>query len=202
MPEHRDIIDSERHEAKGASSALAGQVLKANGDGTTSFIDPTSLNNITIGSTIEGVSNSDQTPSTVDTPLQVVWGSGSANSDVDIASNGVVTFLEGGLYNVSIKMNFGRSTGAGTASLIARLLINGVTYGPTQSFRMSDATSTVPLYYSILHSFSLGDSLTVEFIRDSGGINNGGLVTVPVSLDGWEDSPSAAIKVQKVLGGV
>ena len=37
MPDHKDIADAERHEPKGASTALAGQALVSNGDGTTSF---------------------------------------------------------------------------------------------------------------------------------------------------------------------
>lgn len=44
MPtEHRNISDAERHETKGASSALNNQVLTANGDSTTSFRQPTML---------------------------------------------------------------------------------------------------------------------------------------------------------------
>ena len=35
--EHANIADSDRHENKGASTALDGQYCKANGDGTTSF---------------------------------------------------------------------------------------------------------------------------------------------------------------------
>lgn len=37
--EHKDIVDVDRHEPKGASSASLGQVLSSNGDGTTSFTD-------------------------------------------------------------------------------------------------------------------------------------------------------------------
>jgi hypothetical protein len=42
MPtEHRLIPDAERHEVKGASTATNNQVLTADGDGTTSFRQPT-----------------------------------------------------------------------------------------------------------------------------------------------------------------
>lgn len=37
---HKDLPDSELHEAKGASSATNGQILSANGDGTATFVDP------------------------------------------------------------------------------------------------------------------------------------------------------------------
>lgn len=39
--EHRLIPDAERHEVKGASTAINNQVLTADGDGTTSFRQPT-----------------------------------------------------------------------------------------------------------------------------------------------------------------
>lgn len=41
--EHRLIPDTERHEAKGASTASNNQVLTADGDGTTSFRNPTMM---------------------------------------------------------------------------------------------------------------------------------------------------------------
>ncbi len=37
MAEHVDIIDGERHEPKGASTASANQVMKSTGNGATNF---------------------------------------------------------------------------------------------------------------------------------------------------------------------
>ena len=34
MPEHRDIVDAQLHQPKGASTALEGQLMRAKGDGT------------------------------------------------------------------------------------------------------------------------------------------------------------------------
>lgn len=41
--QHANIADADRHEAKGASSASNNQVLTADGDGTTSFRNPTMM---------------------------------------------------------------------------------------------------------------------------------------------------------------
>lgn len=197
--QHRDIIDSERHEAKGASSASAGQVLQANGDGTTSFINPSLLDNWNIESSLVSQSFSDQNPSSVDTPLQVVWGTAS-NTSVDVASNGVITFLEDGLYYLTFNLNFGRTTGAGTVILAVRFLVNGVASGITQKFTMSDSTASIPFCASDWLSASASDTITAQIIRDSAGINNGGLLTTDITLGDWADAPSAAISIQKIAG--
>jgi hypothetical protein len=48
--EHKDITDPNIHEIKGASTALAGQIPVAQGDGTTAFEDPTVYSNVEVGS--------------------------------------------------------------------------------------------------------------------------------------------------------
>lgn len=197
--QHRDIIDSERHEAKGASSASAGQVLQANGDGTTSFINPSLLDNWNIESSLVSQSFADQNPSSVDTPLQVVWGTAS-NTSVDVASNGVITFLEDGLYYLTFNLNFGRTADSGTVILAVRFLVNGVASGITQKFTMSDSTASVPLCTSDWLSASASDTITAQIIRDSAGINNGGLLSTDITLADWADAPSAAICIQKIAG--
>ena len=199
--EHRLIPDAERHEVKGASTATNGQVLKANGGGTTSFVNASSLNNITISSVIEGISTTNQGPSATDTPYQVTWGSGTSNSDVNIASNGIVTITTAGLYFVTINMNIGRTGNTGTAILLARLLINDVPTGFVQSTRIDASTDVNAFNASIFRPFSANDTIKVQFMRDSGGSNDGGLITVDPVLAGWNNSPSAAIRVQKIQGG-
>jgi hypothetical protein len=47
--EHKDITDPNIHEAKGASSATAGQVLTATGLGTAVFQTPPVYSNVTVG---------------------------------------------------------------------------------------------------------------------------------------------------------
>lgn len=47
--EHKDITDPNIHETKGASTALVGQVLTANGDGTSTFQNPAVYSEVDIG---------------------------------------------------------------------------------------------------------------------------------------------------------
>lgn len=47
--EHKDITDPNIHEPKGASTASVGQIIRANGDGTTSWVAPTVYSNVAVG---------------------------------------------------------------------------------------------------------------------------------------------------------
>lgn len=200
--QHAVIADAERHEAKGASTATSGQVLKANGDGSTSWVNPNSLSNISILSTLEAQSTTTQGPSATDTPYQVTFGSGSSNSDVTVASNGVVTFNTTGLFLVTINMNFGRANNTGIAKVVARLLTNGSASGFTQISQMDTSVNFTPFHATVLRSFTATNTITVEILRDSTGANDGGLYTFDPALSGWTNVPSAAVRIQRIAGGV
>ncbi len=200
MVQHRDIPDAQRHEPKGASTASAGFVLSGNGDGTTSFVDPVSLTNVELATSLVSQSMVDQSPSAVDTPLQVVWGTGASNENVDVASNGMITFLDSGLYFVSFNLNFGRTSGAGTAILVARWLYNGVQSGVVHKFSLSDATASVPFSEGMFIKADDGDTIVCEIMRDSAGIDNGGLFHTDVTDATWANAPSASVRIQYFEG--
>lgn len=201
--QHRNITDIERHEAKGASTATNGQVLKANGDTTTSFVNPNTLINITAASSIESNSVVSQSPTSLDTPLQVNFGTGASNSNASINVDGTVVFTVSGLYYITINLNLGRSSNTGVAFLAARLLINGTPIGITQATKIDTSMNIVPFNASLLRSMASGDVLTIQIIRDSGssGQNDGGLLPIIPATSGWASSPSASIRVQKIQGG-
>lgn len=199
--EHKNISDAERHEPKGASTATAGQVLNSLGAGLTSFVNPSTLGNITITTTTEGKSLTTQNPTGTDAPYQVTWGSGVVTADADIASNGIVTVLSAGLYAVTFNLNLGRTTNTGIATLFARLLINDVFTGFVQAAKIDTSINVSVMNATIFRRFNVNDTIKVQLIRDSGGTNDGGLITLDPVLAGWENSPSAAIRLQKIVGG-
>lgn len=57
MTEHVDIVDPQRHELKGASTASINQIPKSNGDGTTTFgsVDYTEITNPPIGVAVSDI---------------------------------------------------------------------------------------------------------------------------------------------------
>lgn len=199
--QHSNIADANRHENKGASTATAGQVLQGDGDGTTSFVNPSTLQNITIGSVLESQSLVSQGPTALDTLHQVAFAAASSNSDVSIATNGTVTLTTAGLYSITFNLNFGRTTNTGIAIMFARLLVNDVPTGFVQGVKVDTSVNVTPFNATILRKFNANDTVKIQLIRDSGGTNDGGLITLDPVLAGWANSPSAAIRVQKIAGG-
>lgn len=198
--QHSAIPDAQRHEAKGASTATNGQVLKANGNGTTSFVNPSTLSNITIASSLEAQSTTTQNPLGTDNPYQVLWGSGNSNSDATVASNGVITITNAGLYLITVNLAFGKPTDVGISKLVARLLLNGLPVGYPVATQIDAGIEINPVQLTLFKSLAASDTITAQIIRDSTGANEGGLYAFDPALAGWANTPSAAVLIQKIGG--
>lgn len=205
--EHSTIADADRHEVKHASTASAGQVLIANGDGTTKFdaYDYTNLTNkpISAGYVQELFSSStatSQQPTATNTALQVEFGTGGSTANVSLNSAGKVTFITAGEYIIQYFLRFGRTSSTGTAILFNRILKNGTQYLNSNSLTLTDLDLVVPFSASIHVNVAVNDYFTMEIMRDSAGINNGGLFQTTPSAGGWNVSPSATIVVSRFTG--
>ena len=199
--QHANIPDAQRHEAKGASAAAANTVLKAVGDGTTAFVDPSTLSNMKIGSRLEAKSTTNQSPALVDTALQVVFGGAVSNADTALAANGTVTINTAGLYQVKVDLQVGRSTTTATAKVVARVLVNDAAWDVTKAVHLGTSGGIIPVTFDFLRTFAASDTIKVQIARDSTGENDGGLVTFNPVIAAWDDVPSAAIKVYRIAGG-
>lgn len=201
MPEHKNIIDAERHPVKGASSAITGQVYSAIAPDDIRFVYPNSLINIGLGPSIEASSTAVQTPTASDTPYTVLYGAGVDTTDVNISTAGLITFKTAGLYFITFSFNFGRTTNTGTSILAARLLLNSAQVGFTQTASIDASKSTVPNHVTLLRSVTAASTMSVQLIRSSLGAADGGLYPVNPTVAGWAISPSAAVRIQRVVGG-
>lgn len=200
--EHRLIPDAERHEVKGASTATAGHVLKADGDGTTSFVNPSTLENIEFVSILANSNTATVNPSATDTPVVVGFSSTVSNSDLSINSSGLITVATTGLYHCAFNLNFGRSNNTGTAITLVRLLLNDVQFGFTQGVTQSATNNIRPVRIDLFLSLEAGDELKLQLMRDSAGTNDGGLFAQAVTDATWGDVPSVFVRFAKVAGGV
>lgn len=205
--EHLVIPDAQRHEPKGASTALINQVHMSNGDTTTkwSLVDYTTLNNKpTLSGYLPAVSGFStavsQLPSAVDTALQVEFGSLQTTTDVTLSALGLITFNTTGQYIVEATLRFGRTTATGSAIMFSRVKINGSQSGSSNAITLVDTALVIPYKHFHIYNATAGDTMALEIHRGSAGINNGGLYqTVPV-LGGWNSSPSAVVTVSKFKG--
>lgn len=200
MVDHKAIIDAERHEAKGASTAAIGQVLSATGSGTTTFATPSTLVNTITNVELSQGSVSAQTPSALDTALQVEFGALASGTNVSLATNGTITINTNGYYLLTVNLNFGRTSGAGEAYLFARILVNDAPTGFVEGIKLPDGNVTIPFQANLESYFLAGTTIKLQVIRDSLGINNGGLVVLDPVTAGWATSPSAWIRIRKVQG--
>ena len=206
--EHKDIPDAQLHQIKGAASASSGQVPIATGSGTAAFgfLDWSQVANKPTAngyqSKLSSFSSVNQNPSSVDTPLQITFGSAQSTADVSISSAGVITFNTSGNYLIDIFLRFGRSTSAGNAILLNRILKNGAQILNSNGVILSAATQTIPFSAAIPLTMAAGDTMTMEVARDSAGTNDGGLFVVSPTIAGWNIVPSATVVVNKFVGGV
>lgn len=207
MVEHVNILDADRHEPKGASTAGLNQVLHSDGDGTTTWksVDYDNLANKPVpqGYTLvlTGASGAaSQAPVAVNTPIQIEYGPLQVTTDATLAADGLLTFNTAGQYAVTLFSRFGRTTAAGSAILFNRILRNGVQTLNSNSITMVDDAAVIPFSATILMDVAAGDTFSQEIYRDSVGVNNGGLFLTTPTLAGWLNSPSATIVVSKYRG--
>lgn len=207
MVEHVTIADADRHEVKHVSTATAGQYLKCTSPGVSGF-SFISYNELTNKPTVTGFQNvlvgqsvaASQLPSAVGTPLQVEFGPAITTTHCNLAANGALTFNTAGQYIITLFLRFGRTTSAGDAYLFNRLLLNGVQYLNSNALRLGSQDIVVPFSSTITINANIADVFTMQIMRDSAGINNGGLYQLSPTLSGWASSPSATIAVSKFIG--
>lgn len=205
--EHKTIADADRHEPKGASVATIKQALLSNGDGSTyfGFVNYTDVAGKPVikgyKQIMYGASTaSSQNPSAVDTPLTIEFGAAQSLTDVSLASTGVMTFLTAGQYLVETSLRVSRTAASGTVKLFIRALYNGSQILASSNTTMNDLAATIPVTYTVLVDAAVNDTLKFEILRDSTGLNNGGLKQDVPTLAGWNASPSSNMTVYKYLG--
>lgn len=141
-----------------------------------------------------------QEPTGLDTPLQVTFGpaQNGPTDPVQLDALGNITFNQAGLYLFNGYGNFERqgSSGGVTVTLF-RALINGVQASPTKGVDLATTGTMIPYELTVPVQANAGDVLTWEIMRDSSGVDGGGLYTHTV-LGGWSDVPSADVFIYKV----
>lgn len=141
-----------------------------------------------------------QVPSGLNTPLQVEFGAaqGSGSDPVQLSGSGDITFNQAGLYLFNGYGNFERNGSSGGEAVLAfRSLINGVQVGDTKMVEIDKVGVAIPYEVTVPLNVSIGDVFTWEILRDSSGVDAGGLYTHNLSSS-WSDVPSSSFAIWKV----
>jgi hypothetical protein len=130
---------------------------------------------------LEGQSTSNQEPSGLDSILQVEFGAaqGTGSDPAMVDALGTITFNETGQFWINIMANFERQGSSGGVTVTGfRALLDGTPIS-NQTIAMDIASTGVMIPYE--HTFPInaqqGTVLTFEIIRDSSGVDAGGLYT-------------------------
>jgi len=158
------------------------------------------LKQIGLTNVLAAVDTTNQEPSGLDSPLQVKFGAAqkTATDPVMLDALGNITFNQGGLYLFNGYANFERqgSSGGVTVTLF-RALLNGVQSGPTKGVELSGTGIMFPYELTLPIQVSAGDVLTWEIMRDSSGVNGGGLY-IHTNSGPWSNVPSADVNIYKI----
>ena len=158
------------------------------------------LKQIGLTNVLAAVDTTNQEPSGLDSPLQVKFGAAqkTATDPVMLDAFGNITFNQGGLYLFNGYANFERqgSSGGVTVTLF-RALLNGVQSGPTKGVELSGTGIMFPYELTLPIQVSAGDVLTWEIMRDSSGVNGGGLY-IHTNSGPWSNVPSADVNIYKI----
>jgi len=142
----------------------------------------------------------DQMPTATDDPIQVEYGAaqGTGSDPVQIDSLGEVTVNETDQYEISVSLQYGRAGAAGGAAhLFFRLMVDGIQAGISLFSKINNPNTNIPAQFEVILDLTETQKITTEIVRDSAGTNFGGLITENPTLPGWNDSPSASMRISR-----
>lgn len=141
-----------------------------------------------------------QSPSAVDSPLQVAFGAaqGSASTPVQISAAGLVTFNQAGNYAVRVKLQCGRTGASGTSILLSRLVLGGTQLGSAACVKLTQTDATTPTDSRVVMNPTAGQTLQVQIMRDSAGSNFGGIYPQAATVTSWGTAPSALLVISRL----
>ena len=154
-----------------------------------------------IAQVLHAPSVSNQAPGGLDTVLQVSFGSGTGTGSdpVMVSAIGDITFNDVGVYFVNAVGYLSRVGASGGISvMLFRSLVDGSQVNSIGAISLPTVGVTVPETLSFPIRISTpGTVLTFEILRDSSGVDYGGLYPT-TTLSSWADAPSSALTIWKL----
>tara|TARA_R100000951_G_C2634451_1_gene178834 strand:- start:51 stop:926 length:876 start_codon:yes stop_codon:yes gene_type:complete len=182
----------------GASSVgTSGQLLSSTGSGV-AWVDDSAYELIMTGTTTAG-----QSPSALDTALQLKFGSAQATTDVSIDAAGLITFLEAGNYRLSFSCCFYRNAISGYSNTQFGIFYNSaggaptVSASPVKSFSDEERQRPKMYHEDLIIEVVANSTLVVKMLNDSSltADNSTALASYPGALG---TTPSANVLIYKL----
>lgn len=139
----------------------------------------------------------DQDPVGLGVSLQITFGAPQTTEWFDVDSAGNITCLVTDEYQVIGKFSVGRTGGVGESQIYIRGLINGTPVSWSVHAIVDNARIEMPITFMANITFTVGDVITFEVVRDTDGDDSGSLTAGNPSVVGWADSPSASLVLSR-----
>tara|TARA_R110000796_G_scaffold901_1_gene3399 strand:+ start:802 stop:1629 length:828 start_codon:yes stop_codon:yes gene_type:complete len=155
-----------------------------------------------IAQVLHAPSTSNQSPGGLDTVLQVSFGSGTGTG-VDpamVSAIGDITFNDVGVYFVNAVGYLSRvGSSGGVSTMLFRSLVDGSQVNSIGAVSLPTVGVTIPETLSFPIRISTpGTVLTFEILRDSSGVDQGGLYPT-TTISSWDNAPSSALTIWKLF---
>lgn len=190
----------------GANNITANSFIKAGGtssqflkaDGSVDTNTYLTASSIQFTQVLNGISTASQAPSALNTPLTVSFGAAQSNAVISLDAGGKVLFLQAGSYFINAYGSVERQGGSGGVAIVLfRAVLNGTQISATKAFHLDNVDLSIPYEVTIPFEANDGDTLWFEIMRDSSGVNAGG-VYPHTNLGGWSNVPSTQIQIWKL----
>lgn len=142
-----------------------------------------------------------QAPAAVNTAYDVTFGAAqfSLADPVMLNAAGLVTFNQAGNYAIRIKLQCGRTGSSGTSILLSRILLNGAQLGSPAAAKMTQAEVIFATESRVVVNLIVGQTFSVQIMRDSAGSNFGGLYPQTAAVSAWGIAPSALLVISRLV---
>ena len=145
-----------------------------------------------------------QEPTGLDAPMVVDFG-GPVGDDTD-----PIQLLADQHFRANIdlpdlrwraRLQIGRQDINLQAQLFVRVLIEGVQPASSLYIELGTSATSFPVYITAFFGLAAGQELWIEMIRDSSGVDSGGLYTENPTLAGWNDATSTFMQISEATVG-
>ena len=157
--------------------------------------------NLTATQVLNAYSIQDQEPTGLNSALVVEFGAaqGSSSTPVQLDVAGKVIFNEAGLYLINGFGSVWRQGSSGGVAIFGfRGKLNGTVITQPKTFHINSSNVAIPYEITIPFQANAGDVFWFEVIRDSSGVDQGGLYPTAMAASGWGISPSSQIQIWKL----
>ena len=130
---------------------------------------------------------------------------GTVSDPVMLDSSGKVTINDSGTYRIKVAYQFGRIGNPGTSILLFRVTDGaGNQLGRSIGHLIGAEEETKYLENDTWLTVPAGTELLFEIMRDTAGVNFGGLTSTIPTIDGgneWNFAPTASIRIERFIQG-